>query len=242
MSSWPRSVSQVVALGPLCSATASAQPSAAGPSRTPALSPETVALASLGGIAFSALVAALLIYAAREFTLSAVGHVRSDPVETAVVGFVSLIAAFVLTALLVFTVVGAVFAVPLAASVVLALIPGIVVAEIALGRELCEALGDDRSPGAPTSLWLWFAVGAAVVTVLGAVPVLNFLAISVVWALAVGAVVQHLRAEADGDSDDAPDDAARSADRGTCDESSDARSRERYGRFGRRRDGDAPEK
>lgn len=238
MPNWSRSVSQVVALGVLCPATASAQPSAAGPSRTPALSPETVALVSLGGIVFSALVAALLIYTAPEFTLSTVAHVRTDPVETAVVGFVSLIAAFVLTVILVFTVVGAVLAIPLASAVALALIPGIVVTEIALGRELCEVLGSERTADAPKTLWLWFAVGAAVVTLLGAIPVLNFLAISAVWALAVGAIIQHVRTDADGEPDAASDD----VESGTHEEESERHSRERYGRFGRRRDGDASEK
>jgi len=153
----------------------------------------------LGQLVVGAIVAALLIHLAPQFTRSTVGYVHHDTAATGVVGFAALVGTFVVSFILVLTMIGALVGIPLLIGLILLLIPASIVAQIALGVALYRATASDgRGDLDSKTLWIGYAIGFVVLTIAGQIPVVSVLASLGVISLGLGALVQHWREGAHG--------------------------------------------
>jgi|GEM_PF-5312903 len=153
-------------------------------------------------LVFGLIVAALLIHLAPGFTRSTVRYVREDAVETGIVGFAAIVGVFVLSIILIVTMIGAVLGIPLLLVLVFLLIPASVVINIALGLVLYRlASSDRRTELTAKNLWIGYLIGFVALTIVGQIPVLNLIVNVVAVSLGLGAVIQHFRNGArEGDS------------------------------------------
>jgi len=157
-------------------------------------SPEFTLAVVLVQLVFGVIVAALLIHLAPGFTRSTVRYVREDAAETGIVGFAAIVGVFVLSIILIVTMIGAVLGIPLLLALVLLLIPASVVINIALGLVLYRMASSDRRTDLTTkNLWIGYLIGFVALTVVGQIPVLNLIVNVLAVSLGLGAVIQHFR-------------------------------------------------
>lgn len=151
-------------------------------------------IASLAVLVVSVVIAALLIHLGTGFTRSTEQYVRTEPVESGLIGFGLSIGVLVASFVLILTLIGALVGVPLFFAYLIVFLAGQVIAQIAIGHlVLREVGGGAESPPSIKTLWIAFVVGTVAVFVLTFVPYVGTLVNLAVGSLGVGAMVQHYR-------------------------------------------------
>ena len=169
-------------VGLACLADPAAAQSIPDTPRRPVFGP---AVSFVAGLAVNLVLGALVVGVAPDYSRAIVGRIRSEPVESFFFGIAVLIATVVAAIVLAITIIGLVVLVP--GAFVLAIV-GVVANVLATVTVGAVATGWTED----SSLWTSVAVGAAVVALLTAIPLVNGLANFVLGSLGMGAIAARI--------------------------------------------------
>ena len=142
-------------------------------------------LAFVAGLAVNLVLGAIVVGVAPDYSEAIVRRIRSEPVESFVFGIATLIATLVVAVLLAITIIGLVVLVPGAFLLAIVGLVANVLATVTVG-----AVATGWSEG--SSLWTSVAVGAVVVALLTAIPVVSDLTNFVLGTFGMGAIAARI--------------------------------------------------